>query len=390
MDDAEETQLVDESVYVTPPLTRAARARTGQLLWAAGDFTRGRQGRMDDRPQSAPPLGSNINLDPNNIYIADGTSDLARLAAAVLAQPPQEPFLQPPPPAFRPRGWSTRSTKRSRAEFSRTLDQTIANTPKRPKATGEEEAGQDQEEEEEEDDGTGTEVLRYADEELVRKAVISLAANIKVIERQVTYDKDPYNFVLFVALEANKVAATHKLSVQQQWNLILDALPVDYRRSYYSMTKNLDELYQVISVLASKILTISDLEKSINSWQLDNSSDKNLVNSVAILMDLLTRSAQHRDRDTQIRHPELFRQAISRIQRDTQMPAHICKALSEARLRIRDNDSMPELNTILFGALNPYIGWKPRGKQSSSQGAIPKVNKVNEKDKKKEQKKPKG
>jgi hypothetical protein len=104
-----------------------------------------------------------------------------------------------------------------------------------------------------------------ADEELVRKAVISLSASIKVIERQLTYEGDPYDFVLYVALEANKVAQMHKLSANQQWELVLNALPVDPKRNYYSMTKDIHELYQVISVLAPKILTISDLEKAVGS-----------------------------------------------------------------------------------------------------------------------------
>ena len=219
-----------------------------------------------------------------------------------------------------------------------------------------------------------------ADEDLVRKSVIALAAAIKVIERQNTYEKDPYNFILFVALEANKVAAIHKLSAPQQRELVLNALPIDFRRNYYSMTSNLEELYQVISVLAPSILTISDLEKAINKWHLDNSSDKMLVNTVTQLIDLLIRSAQHRNRDAEVDYPEIFRQAIGRIQRDDGIPHDIYQALSEARIRIRQSNTIPELNNYLFGALNPFIGRQPKkGKnqnQNASQGAIPKVNKV--------------
>jgi hypothetical protein len=127
-------------------------------------------------------------------------------------------------------------------------------------------------------------------------------------------------------------------------------------------------------VLAPQILTISDLEKAINKWQLDNSTDKALVNSMTTLMDLLTRSMQHRNRDEVIHYPELFRVAITRVQRDNTLPASIYKALNEARLRIRDSDRMPELNTILFGALNPYIGFKPRG-NGKPQG-LPKSHQV--------------
>ena len=221
-----------------------------------------------------------------------------------------------------------------------------------------------------------------ADEDLVRKSVIALAAAVKVIERQHTYERDPYNFILFVALEANKVAAIHRLSANQQRELVLNALPIDHRRNYYSLAATLEELYQVISVLAPSILTISDLERSINKWQLENKNAETLMNSVTQLIDLLIRSAQHRDRDQAVRYPEIFRQAIGRIQRDESLPHDIHQALAAARIKVRDEDTVPQLNNYLFGALNPYIGRQPRNKQkSSSTGAIPKVSKV-EKDKK--------
>ncbi len=68
----------------------------------------------------------------------------------------------------------------------------------------------------------------------------------------------------------------------------------------------------MISVMASKILTISDLEKAINNWKLDNTSDVNMYRSLTHLIDLLKRSSEHRDRDAPLHNPEIFRQAIVR------------------------------------------------------------------------------
>jgi len=55
------------------------------------------------------------------------------------------------------------------------------------------------------------------------------------------------------------------------------------------------------------------------------------------------------------------------IQRES-LPKQIYDSLNEARLRIRDTDPVPELNRILLGSLNRYIGMKkPKGSSSVPQ-----------------------
>ena len=114
----------------------------------------------------------------------------------------------------------------------------------------------------------------------------------------------------------------------------------------------------MVSTMANRVLTITDIEKKINAWVLDNTTDITMYRSVTALVDLLRRSMEHRNRDEPIKYPELFRQAITRIQRE-KIPKMIHDNLNEARLRIRDTDPVPELNRILLGALNRYIGMKP-------------------------------
>jgi hypothetical protein len=218
---------------------------------------------------------------------------------------------------------------------------------------------------------------RDADEELVRRANVALQASIKSVERRVVYLKDPYNWIMWVALEANKVRAVHRLSKEQQRELVINTIPSsDPDHAYFCMADNLDDLYQVISVLATQILTISDLEKAINSWTLDNSTTNNMYKSLTSLMDLLQRSMEHRNRDQPVELPELFRQAITRIQRDPNLPSFINTKLNEARLRIRDVDKLPELNQILLGSLNAYIGMKPKNDKRSANNAMPKNSKI--------------
>jgi hypothetical protein len=119
-------------------------------------------------------------------------------------------------------------------------------------------------------------------------------------------------------------------------------------------------MFRIISTLASNVLTISDLEKRINNWRLDNSSDKAMYDSVTTLFDLLQRSMMNKNFNQAIDYPELFRVAVGRIQRIPNLPHFIYKSLNESRLRIRDTDEIDELIVILIGALNPYVGFKQR------------------------------
>ena len=206
-----------------------------------------------------------------------------------------------------------------------------------------------------------TYAMEDADEDLFRKATISLAAFMKIIEKKYVYEKDPYNWVMAMAMDSNKVATMHKLTKRQQRDLVLNAIPPgDANLSYFGMCDTLDDLFKVISVLASNILTISDLEKAINGWTLNNTDDRTMYKSLTTLLDLLKRSMEHRNRDAPINYPELFRQAITRIQRDPHLPVFVHKALNEGRLRIRDTDRIPDLNQIIVGSLNGYIGMKPK------------------------------
>ena len=216
-----------------------------------------------------------------------------------------------------------------------------------------------------------------ADEDLLRKASVALATSIKRLDRNMDPEEDPYNHLLYVALEANKVSSIYKLSKMQQRQLVLNSIPSsDPDYTYFGMAETLDDLYQVISVLASQILTIPQCENLINKWRLDNSTDKNMYKSLTSLMNLLKRSMAHRNRDSPVQLPELFKQLITRIQRDPNLPAFIYTKLNEARLRIRDTDKLPELNQILLGSLNAYIGFKPKNENRSPGAAMPENYKV--------------
>lgn len=197
-----------------------------------------------------------------------------------------------------------------------------------------------------------------AEEDLVRKGNLVLTASMKVVEKKVTFDKEPYNYILHLCLESNKVAISHKLNQPQQRAMILSHIPSsEPEYSYLDSEPTLSGIFAIVSVMSNRILTISEIEKRINAWTLDNSSDNTLYKSVTTLIDLLRRSLEHGNGHEPIKNPELFRQAITRIQRD-KLPKIVYDNLNEARIRIRDTDSIPELTRTIVGALNRYIGMK--------------------------------
>ncbi len=179
-----------------------------------------------------------------------------------------------------------------------------------------------------------------------------------MISASVTFDKEPYNYILHLCLESNKVAISHKLNQPQQRAMILSHIPSsEPEYSYLDSEPTLSGIFAIVSVMSNRILTISEIEKRINAWTLDNSSDNTLYKSVTTLIDLLRRSLEHGNGHEPIKNPELFRQAITRIQRD-KLPKIVYDNLNEARIRIRDTDSIPELTRTIVGALNRYIGMK--------------------------------
>ncbi len=114
-----------------------------------------------------------------------------------------------------------------------------------------------------------------ANEECVRRSRIAMLSQMKINEKSCSYDTDAYNYLLCLVLESNKVAEVHLLNKQQQLELILANVPSqDPRHALLKVTKTLEQMFRIISILASNVLTISDLEKKINEWKLDNSSDK--------------------------------------------------------------------------------------------------------------------
>jgi hypothetical protein len=168
------------------------------------------------------------------------------------------------------------------------------------------------------------------------------------------------------------VAATHSLTQEQQRDLILSHIPSsEPEYAYINLEPTLKGVFSIVSTMASKIMTIAEIQKQINMWSLNNQSDITLYKSVTTLVDLVRRSMEHTDGGS-VSNPELFKQVITRIQRDN-IPESLKEALNLARCRIRGDETVPELNDNLLGTLNKYIG---HSKKSKSQSSVPQTNKA--------------
>jgi hypothetical protein len=179
---------------------------------------------------------------------------------------------------------------------------------------------------------------------------------VKVIERRTLFASDPFNFIMVLATESNKIAHAHRLTSSQQRDLILTYIPTNSPEySLLELCDTLQEMFAVISTYSDQIYTRAELEKKVNQWTLDNSSHRALRQSVVALLELLQKTTDH---DFQNDKPELFRLCITRIQME-KLPVPIHTALNEARMKIRSTDTMVDLTQTLLAALNRYVGMRP-------------------------------
>jgi hypothetical protein len=200
---------------------------------------------------------------------------------------------------------------------------------------------------------------RPADPDTYKKALNQLNSRIKVIEKSLTYVQDAFNFAHAVAAESNNVARDFELSMDQQRMLILSYLPGnEFVYRFLSMHEKLPDMLKTISLYATNVVTRNELEKQLNAWVLVNTSETEMYMSIIKLIDMLNRIREDYGLNPP-NIPELFRSAVTWIQRQTNIPRHVRDHLYEARLRIRPDDSMTEANAILVAACSRWLGSKP-------------------------------
>ena len=202
-----------------------------------------------------------------------------------------------------------------------------------------------------------------ADDTAVQRANVAMGKIAFIANTTFPYRTDPFNNVLYICAESNKVAQIHRLSENQHHQLILDAIPAQTPyQEYLSQTETLKELFALASINAPSSMTRTEIELAINRWRLDGSSIPALSTSLIELHSLLDKN---RD-DYQQRkpnQPQLFKMMISRIMTTPDLPYYIRESLQTARMRIRPDDQLDDLQTTLNAACQRYVGYKPRHAQ---------------------------
>ena len=199
-----------------------------------------------------------------------------------------------------------------------------------------------------------------ATDNIFNKAMNHLNAAAKTIEKTCSFAEQPFNFLMQVAAESNQVAGYYRLSKNQQYGLIFSHIPLRHPvRMLLQMNKSLEDLLSMISTSSNQVYSRHGLEKMINNWRLQNTTENDMYLSLATLGDLLDRN---RD-DYGFTEPdpmEMFKSIITIIQRQEGLPKFVQDNLHEARLKIRDTDTPAQMYQILVAACHKYIGMKPK------------------------------
>jgi hypothetical protein len=104
------------------------------------------------------------------------------------------------------------------------------------------------------------------------------------------FQTDPYNYSSYMASESNKIALMHGLSEKKHRQLVMDTIPsLSSAHRFFARSADLTDLFLMNSTLATSSLTQTDLEKAINAWRLDSSSQDVLFTSIMDLHSLLDR-----------------------------------------------------------------------------------------------------
>ncbi len=81
------------------------------------------------------------------------------------------------------------------------------------------------------------------------------------------------------------------------------------------------------------MVTRQSLEKQINSWKLVNTSEADMSMSLVVLIDLLNKNREDYGSE-EASYPDLFKQAVSIIRRQDNLPRPVVDALDKARMRV--------------------------------------------------------
>lgn len=190
----------------------------------------------------------------------------------------------------------------------------------------------------------------YAPEDTYAKAVLSLKAAVGTIEKQTQFSTEPFNYMLELCSESNKIASTYGLTKDQQLKMIMNFVPgTDPVFEIFSDYQKLDDVFEVISAMSTKILTRSELEAQVNAWKLDHSSLTKLNYSLVQLMSLLKKMGGEKASD-----PEFFQKVITRLKLE-KLPNFVVRQLDEAFVSLVHGEKLLDSFQVILGPLKSMV-----------------------------------
>jgi hypothetical protein len=105
----------------------------------------------------------------------------------------------------------------------------------------------------------------YPRQSASEKDLTAMGLAVKVIERKTLFANDPFNFIMVLVTESNKIAHAHRLTSSQQRYLILTYILTNSSKySLLELCGTLQEMFVVIITYSDQVYTRAKLEKKIN------------------------------------------------------------------------------------------------------------------------------
>jgi hypothetical protein len=200
--------------------------------------------------------------------------------------------------------------------------------------------------------------LQRATDDVYLKAISTLNSSTKTLEKSLSFKENSYNYVLEVLGSSNGIALNYGLSRSQHKSLILNMIPpTSTIYMELQLLSSLEEIFELISVNCTTLLTRTEIEEKIEKWTIDSSTVESICSSLSALKKLVF---MHMDTSfDQVDQKILYQTLVQRIRRE-KLPAYMMNKLEEARaLMSRENEPVV-LHNILISTLKHLVGYAPR------------------------------
>jgi hypothetical protein len=190
------------------------------------------------------------------------------------------------------------------------------------------------------------------------RAVQGMGEKVKIIERVVRLDMNPYEFLVELLSMSNTIAASYGLTMDQQRLLVLSFIPSTHDLyKELSLHSSLTGFFAVATMNSTSILSKTELDQKFEGWKLNLTNMTTLNNSILTLKSILI-DLENKD-PAKIEQTGLYRNMIKRIKREN-LTIYTLRALDDAMYRIELENNEVELHQLLLAPLRDIIIYRER------------------------------